>query len=67
MNILNPLNHSEIFGFGKQLYERGRNGLFIGDYGLKAKHLYDNGIHPRENLNLLADYKILESEFRQEN
>ena len=50
---------AEIFGFGKNLYEKGRDGLFIGDYGLKAKQLYDNDIISESKfISLLQDIGI---------
>ena len=47
------------YGYDKSLYEPGNNGLFIGDFGEKARRLFESGKisegHYLELLNIISD------------
>jgi Predicted Zn peptidase len=54
-------NTAKLYGYDTALYEKGNEGLVLGDFGEKARLLYEKDVisegHYRELLNLIADEK----------
>lgn len=56
---INIKTAAQEYGYGTELYESGNSGIVIGDYGVKAKLLFDNEIISKSHyLSLMQDLGI---------